>query len=343
MPSADLPSFHGIIGRSAVMQALFRRITTFARHDVSVLIQGETGAGKDLVAATVQGLSTRKDRPYEVVNCATLTRELLASELFGHERGAFTDAVTSKQGLLTLAHGGTVFLDHVDQLRPDTQGMLLRFLDGGELRPVGSTKTLTIDVRVIAATSRDLEEAVARREFREGLYHRLNDVVLEVPPLRERRDDIPLLTEHFRVLFNREDDLAVMGLAAEAMAAMTGHRWAGNVRALAKVLREAMLLREEGWVQLEDLGIAGGAGLGSLTEAGGIEPQRVQVALAFSPEERREAVLTMARQQGVVTRRQVAGQCGVSSETARRDLSMLARLGLLRPAGKGSATRYVPV
>ncbi len=270
MAGADLPSFHGIIGRSAVMQALFQRIATFARRDVSVLIQGETGTGKDLVAATVQGLSARRDHPYEVLNCATLTRELLASELFGHERGAFTDAVTSKQGLLALAHGGTVFLDHVGELPQDTQGMLLRFLEGG-------------------------------------------------------------------------DDLAVTGLAAEAMAAMTGHGWAGNVRALAKVLREAMLVREEGWVQLEDLRIAGGASRRPFAKAGGAEPQRAPVARVLSPEERREAVLAMARQEGAVTRRQVVAQCGVSREAARRDLRMLAMLKLLRPVGKGRATRYVPV
>ena len=132
------------------MQAVFRRIAKFARRDVSVLIQGETGTGKDLVASAVQGLSARKDRPYEIVNCATLTRELLPRELFGHERGAFTGAVARKQGLLALAHGGTVFLDEVGELALDTQGMLLRFLDGGELRPVGSTRTIRTDVRVVA-------------------------------------------------------------------------------------------------------------------------------------------------------------------------------------------------
>ena len=196
----------------------------------------------------MQRLSARKDRPFEVVNCATLTRELLPSELFGHERGAFTGAVARKHGLLALADGGTVFLDEVGELPLDTQGMLLRFLEGGELRPVGSTRTIRTDVRVIAATNRDLEEAVGHREFREDLYHRLSDVVLEVPPLRARQDDIPLLIEHFRGLFNRKYDLAVTGVAAEAMATMTGYGWAGNVRALAKVLREAMLLREQGWV-----------------------------------------------------------------------------------------------
>jgi len=138
----------------------------------------------------------------------------------------------------------------------------------GELGPVGSTRTIRTDVRVIAATNRDLEEAVGRREFREDLYHRLSDVVLEVPPLRARQDDVPLLIEHFLGLFNRKYDLAVTGVAAQAMAAMTGYGWAGNVRALAKVLREAMLLREEGWVELDDLRIAASAGRGPFAKAG---------------------------------------------------------------------------
>lgn len=191
MRAAELPSFHGLIGRSAAMRALFRKIEKVAFRDVSVVIQGETGTGKDLVASTVHRLSSRKERRLEVVNCATLTREMLLSDLFGHERGAFTGAIARKDGLLALAPGGTVFLDEVGELPLETQAMLLRFLENGEMRPVGSTRTIRVDVRVLAATNRDLEQAVTRREFREDLYHRLSDIVLEVPPLRARRH--PLL------------------------------------------------------------------------------------------------------------------------------------------------------
>ena len=183
---------------------------------------------------------------------------------------------------------------------------------------------------------------MGRREFREDLYHRLSDVVLEVPPLRARQDDIPLLIEHFRVLFNRKDDLAVTGLVDQAMATMTGYGWAGKVRSLAKVLREAMLLREEGWVELDDLRIATSAGRGPFA-AGEPQAQSVPVTRAPLPvHARREAALRIAGQQGGVTRRQLAAYCGISGETARGVLSMLARLGLLRLVGKGSAARYVP-
>jgi len=324
------------------MQALFRRIERVAPVDVPVLIQGETGTGKDLVASTIHRLSARKERGFEVVNCATLTREMLLSDLFGHERGAFTGAIARKEGLLALAHGGTVFLDEVGELPIETQAMLLRFLEHGELRPVGSTRTVRVDVRVIAATNRDLEEAMRHREFREDLYHRLSDIVLEVPPLRARREDIPLLIEHFRILFNGKYALAIEGLAPGALAAMMAHEWPGNVRALAKVLKEDMILREEGWVQQGDLRIASGARLGQSAAAGGGPAQPAVLAGPPPPaSKRQETALRIAQEQGAVNRRQLAAQCGVSGETARLELSLLTRMGFLRQVRKGPAARYV--
>jgi transcriptional regulator with PAS, ATPase and Fis domain len=273
------------------------------------------------LASTVRRLSSRKERRFEVVNCATLTRELLPSELFGHERGAFTGAIARKDGLLALAHGGTVFLDEIGELPLETQGMLLRFLEGGELRPVGSTRMMRTDVRVIAATNRDLEEAMRRREFREDLYHRLSDVVL----------------------FNGKFGLAVEGVAPEGLAMMMTHGWLGNVRGLEKVLREAMLMREVGWVQQDDLRIAGDAGPRPLAEAGESPVHPVPVVGApLSADRRRKTALRMAQEQGAVNRRQLAARCGVSGETARVELGVLARLGLLRQVGKGPAARYVP-
>jgi DNA-binding NtrC family response regulator len=191
------------------------------------------------------------------------------------------------------------------------------------------------DVRMIAATNRDLVEAVERREFREDLYHRLSDIVLEVPALRARREDIPLLIEHFLDFYNRKDGLGVTGLTDRAMAAMREHGWSGNVRALAKVLREAMLLRERGWLQIEDLRIDDTAGARRFAGV-------VRVPVILPASERREIALAMARRQGSVNRRQLAARCGVSRETARGDLRVLARLGLLRAAGRGSSTTYLP-
>src|SRR2546428_7476966 len=184
MAETEVPSFHGIIGRSPAVLALFRRIERVAMFDVPVLICGETGTGKELVARAIWRLGSRRGRGFEAVNAGALNRELLLSELFGHERGAFTGAVAKKPGLLAVADGGTVFLDEVGDLPADAQVMLLRFLQSGEIRPVGSTETRRVDVRLIAATHRNLEAAVERGMFREDLYYRLRRAVLEVPPLR---------------------------------------------------------------------------------------------------------------------------------------------------------------
>ncbi len=178
----------------------------------------ESGTGKELVAAAIQRPSGRRARGYQIINCADLTPELLRSELFGHERGAFTGAVGKKEGLLTRVDGGTVFLDEIGELSPRAQTMLLRFLQAGEGLPVGATRSARVDVRVIAATHRDLEAAVELGSFREDFYYRLWGAVLDVPALRARREDIPLLVEHFRLRCNQEDQLAVDGFTRQALA-----------------------------------------------------------------------------------------------------------------------------
>ncbi len=232
MADPDLRAFHGIIGRSPAMQTLFRRIERVAPHDVSVLIQGESGTGKELIARAVHRLSRRRERPLQTVNAGAFSRELLLSELFGHERGAFTGAVTRTAGLLAAAHGGTLFLDEVAELPPEGQVALLRFLQEGELRAVGSRETRRVDVRVIAATHRDLRAMIAAGTFREDLYYRLRWVVLAVPPLRERPDDIPLLAEHFRAQLNHRFGLAISGFSAQR-AGMPGRRPVAGERARA--------------------------------------------------------------------------------------------------------------
>ncbi len=228
MPDSDRPLFHGIIGRSAAMRVLFRQIERVAPINVPVLIQGETGTGKELVAEAIWRLSARRQRRFEVVNAGALNRELLPSELFGHERGAFTGAVARKLGLLVVVDGGTVFLDEVGDLPLDAQVMLLRFLQERVIRPVGSTETRRIDVRLIAATHRDLEAAVERGSFREDLYFRLHRAVLRVPPLRARREDIPLLVEHFLDEFTERYGIAVRGVTPEALRLLVQHPWRGT-------------------------------------------------------------------------------------------------------------------
>jgi DNA-binding NtrC family response regulator len=252
MAETDFPSFHGIIGRSAVMQALFRRIERVGPIDVSVLIVGESGTGKELVARAIQRLSRRSERRFETVNCGALTRELLLSELFGHERGAFTGAEQKKAGLLGVADGGTVFLDEVGDLPLDAQVMLLRFLQSGEIRAVGSTEARRVDVRVIAATHRDLDILIRDGKFRDDLYYRLNVIRIELPPLRERTEDIPVLAAHFCQRFARPGHPPAE-ISPEAMEVLLKCPWPGNVRQLENAIERACVTARDGVIRPQNL------------------------------------------------------------------------------------------
>ena len=321
------------------MQALFRGIERVAPHDVSVLIQGESGTGKELIARAVHRLSRRRERPLQTVNAGAFSRELLLSELFGHERGAFTGAVTRTAGLLAAAHGGTLFLDEVAELPPEGQVALLRFLQEGELRAVGSRETRRVDVRVIAATHRDLPAMIAAGTFREDLYYRLRWMVLAVPPLRERPDDIPLLAEHFRAQLSHRFDLAISGFSARALACLVDGPWPGNVRELETVIAQALLLRGAGLVELEDVAQPGetGAGLAVHEPAAGRIASDLDEGLEWPARE----ALRIAAARGEVRRGDLTARCGVSTESARRHLVMLVERGLLRRTGGGRGVRYV--
>ena len=342
MAASDFASLHGFIGGSALMQALFRRIEQVAPYEVSVLIQGETGTGKELVASAIQRLSARAGRPFEVVNCGALTRELLLSELFGHERGAFTGAVSRKRGLLAVAHGGTVFLDEVGDLPLDAQVMLLRFMQSGEIRPVGSAETRRVSVRLIAATHRDLAVAVEDGAFREDLYYRLRRVVLEVPPLRARSGDLPLLVEHFLAQFNERHGVSVRGVTRRALRRLQQHPWRGNVRELETVLEQAMIFRGGDRLAPEDLDLAVGRPMRVLGSPAPARRQGVAVAKAVLGWLRHE-VLRIAAEHREVRRRDVVARCSVSHEVARRALAGLVDLRFLRSIGLGRASRYVPL
>jgi len=234
--------FAGIIGRSEAMVRVFRLIETIAPTGSTVLISGESGTGKELVARAIHAQSLRRDRPFVALNCGALTETLLESELFGHMRGAFTGAATNKKGLIEVADRGTIFLDEVSEMSPVMQVKLLRVLQERTFRRVGGTEEIQADIRVIAATNRDLAAAVAEGRFREDLYYRINVIPLHLPPLRERREDIRLLAEHFVARFAARMGKAITGLSAAAVECLEAYAWPGNIRELENALERAVAL-----------------------------------------------------------------------------------------------------
>jgi len=242
-----------IVGHHPEMQKLFRLIAQVARNATTVLITGESGTGKELVARAIHRQSPRRDKPFVPVNPAALSETLLESELFGHEKGSFTGAFQRKLGKLEMAQGGTLFLDEIGTLKPELQGKLLRVLQEREIERVGGTRTIRIDVRVIAATNADLKQAVATHAFREDLYYRLNVMPISVPPLRDRRDDIPLLVEHFIRRYNAEMNKHVDGLSPEAMTVLREYPWPGNVRELQNIIERLVGLVEAPIIGVNDL------------------------------------------------------------------------------------------
>ncbi len=251
----DRYRLENIVGLSPPMVEVYRLAARAAVTDATVLIQGETGTGKELVARAIHYGSRRAARPFVAVDCTALPEALFESELFGHERGAFTGAVTTKRGLFELAQGGTIFFDEVGDLPLSLQGKLLRVLQERELRRVGGGETIPVDVRVLSATHRDLRRLTERGEFREDLYYRLGVVTIAVPPLRGRREDIPLLTRHFLDRLARERGEPPRGLTPEALTLLTAHDWPGNVRELENVLTRAATLSSAQVLTASDLGL----------------------------------------------------------------------------------------
>lgn len=228
--------FGKIVGNSLKMQAIFKKLPVIADSDLNVLIQGETGTGKDLLARTIHEHSDRRNKPFMKISCASIPDTLLESELFGYKRGAFTGAIKDKPGKLELCNGGTIYLDEVADIPLHLQVKLLRVVEEHEFEKLGGTSTVKVDVRIIAATNRNLEEEVKKGNFREDLYYRLNVLSIELPPLRERRDDIPLLIEHFIDTLNKKRRKDVIGIDEEALRILCSYRWPGNIRELQNVL-----------------------------------------------------------------------------------------------------------
>jgi DNA-binding NtrC family response regulator len=321
-----------LVGRSPAIEALRADIARLGPTGMTVLILGETGTGKELVGRAVHQASPRCHGPFVTVNCATLESGLTASELFGHERGAFTGASERTRGLVGAADGGTLFLDEIGELSPRGQGMLLRLLQQREARAVGASQTRPVDVRVIAATNRDLARAILEKAFRADLYYRLSRGTLRLPPLRERREDVALLVDHFLAAAAREHGLPPPRLTPLASRWIDAHGWPGNVRELEHAIERAVVLARNGWIRSDDLqlpGLAGEARPGEARRAGhGLPP-------------RQQAAVRIARQHGAVRRGDLVTAFGISRESAWQDLAALTRAGVLRRVGRGRGARYV--
>jgi len=237
-------SFEHILGDHPSMQRLFKLVTQVSRSRSTALIQGETGTGKELIAAAIHHASPRADRPFVRLNCASLAESLLESELFGHEKGSFTGAHSRREGRFKQADGGTLFLDEVSEIPMPMQVKLLRFLQEREFERVGGNETLKVDVRLVAATNRDLRRMIEEGTFREDLYYRLNVIQMEIPPLRARRSDIPLLAQHFIDQYSKENETAPTQLGTDALRALMRYSWPGNVRELENAMERAVVLAD---------------------------------------------------------------------------------------------------
>ncbi|HET9554178.1 MAG TPA: sigma-54 dependent transcriptional regulator [Anaeromyxobacteraceae bacterium] len=307
-----------IVGRSAAMRDVLDRVARVAPSDATVLVTGESGTGKEVVARALHVASRRGDRPFVPVNCAAITETLLESELFGHARGAFTGATRARRGLFEEANGGTLFIDEIGETAPGFQAKLLRALQDGEIRRVGESSPVQVDVRVIAATNQDLRRAIAEKRFREDLFYRLNVVPLRIPPLRERREDIPLLAAHFVGRYNARTGTSKR-LGAEAMQRLADHHWPGNVRELENMIEQAAALSPGDEIRAEDVQLEEGLPPPP-AEAGG-EGGGQTLAAVVEEAERRAIEASVARCEGDLSR--VARDLGVSATTLWRKMKRL--------------------
>ena len=260
-----------IIGRSEAMQRVFGIIRKVSASDSTVLINGETGTGKGLAARAIHAQSARQASAFIAINCGAIPENLLESELFGHVRGAFTGATANKVGKFEQAHGGTIFLDEIGDMSADLQVKILRVLEEGEFEPVGGNRTVSVNVRIIAATHRDLEERVREGRFREDLYYRLYVIPLMLPPLRERRGDVVLLASHFLETFNARGG-GIEGFSSASLASLERYGWPGNIRELRNLIERLVVLKQAGTIELDDLPAR-------MRESGGVKAPGAGIAL----------------------------------------------------------------
>ncbi len=312
--------FEGVVGSSPQMIALIERLKRIAPTDATVLIQGETGTGKELVAQAIHQNSPRKSRPFVALNCAALSENILESELFGHVRGAFTDASSDRIGKFEYANGGTLFLDEVGDMPMATQIKLLRVLESGEITRVGSNAPVRVNVRILSATNRNLEEAIAAGSFRSDLYHRLKVVTIAIPTLQERAADIPLLIEHFVKLFAKRHHKTIRGMSLPARSKLVSFAWPGNVRQLRNVIESMVVVDCDEMLDVDDLPLELEPGVAAAPTAAA-EPQSSLTALVGRPLEEVERLFiaeTLALTGG--NREQAAELLGIGERTLYRKI-----------------------
>ena len=309
-----------IVGKSPVMQEVFSLLEQVAPSRSTVLILGESGTGKELVAQTIHARSPRTDGPFVVVHSGSLPTDLLESNLFGHTRGAFTGAVSGKKGLFEVADGGTIFFDEISTVQPEVQAKLLRVMQEKEFLPVGSTTSVKVDARIVAATNVDLAHLVSEGKFREDLYYRMNVIQVQLPPLRDRRGDVALLADHFVRQYAAENGKAVSGLTAEAMKCLLDYSWPGNVRELENAIERAVVLTRAGKIQADRWpeSVRSGAG-GPLTGPG--LPEGLSLSQALERFEKNILLRTLQRAGGVQKR--AAEILGVKPQTLHEKIKRL--------------------
>jgi PAS domain S-box-containing protein len=313
--------------RSPLMQRVFDVLPAIAVSPSTVLVLGETGTGKERVARTIHSLSLRDDAPFVAVNCGALPETLLESELFGYKAGAFTGANSDKPGRFALAKGGTLFLDEIGEVSPAVQVRLLRVLQERTYEPLGATRSETADVRVIVATNKDLMEQVRRGLFREDLYYRVNVIRVELPPLRRRKEDIPLLVDQFIARFNRLQQKAVKGIAAEALSLLLAHEWPGNIRELENAIERAFILCGDGQIEIAHLP-------GELTGRAGSTGTRATTRSAHDVVDAQAILAALERND--FNRRAAARELGIHRTTLFRRMK---KLGISAPKRDGRSTR----
>jgi DNA-binding NtrC family response regulator len=341
-PHGDFPGASGIVGQSMGVRQARGLALRYAEFDDPVLVTGETGTGKDLLAREIHEFSPRRSGAFVPVNCAGVPDSLLASELFGYEKGAFTGANDRRPGCVLAADGGTLFLDEIGDMSPAGQAHLLRFLQDKKVQPLGATKARSVDVRVIAATNRDLAASVACGEFRADLYHRLNFLSVHLPPLREREGDVELLVRHFTTTFARELNVPAKTVSAGAMEWAKAYGWPGNVRELISCIRRVLILNDNATIEREDLGHRGALAKAPAAQAKGGEasadrdaarPGHLPVGLGPTPQDCR---LTVPGQ--TLSEAKRALEIRMVSEAMRRHSCKIARVA--RDLGISRATVY---